>query len=123
MKTRIRQLFLLPALTAGFALILASAVTAQTFTVLHTFNSTPDGEEPYAGLILAANTLYGTAANGGSIGEGTVFKVNTDGTGFMNLHSFNFSRAGSPQWPEHRDQSHLRHSAVLPVKPVVVQRC
>jgi len=34
------------------------------------------------------NTLYGTAYNGGSSGNGTVFKVNTDGTGFTNLHSF-----------------------------------
>ena len=43
---------------------------------------------PQGGLILAGNILYGTAANGGSSGNGTVFAVNTNGTGFTNLHSF-----------------------------------
>ncbi|HAO77976.1 MAG TPA: hypothetical protein DCQ92_03170 [Verrucomicrobia subdivision 3 bacterium] len=32
--------------------------------------------------------MYGTAYYGGSGGNGTVFAVNTDGTGFTNLHSF-----------------------------------
>jgi uncharacterized repeat protein (TIGR03803 family) len=39
-------------------------------------------------LILSNNTLYGTAYEGGSSGLGTVFVVNTDGTGFTNLHAF-----------------------------------
>jgi uncharacterized repeat protein (TIGR03803 family) len=39
-------------------------------------------------VILSGNTLYGTAQDGGSGGVGTVFKLNTDGTGFTNLHSF-----------------------------------
>ena len=47
-----------------------------------------DGANPRAGLILSGNTLYGTASNGGTSGNGTVFAVNTDGTGFTNLHSF-----------------------------------
>src|SRR5258706_3583771 len=47
-----------------------------------------DGKEPMAGLLLSGNTLYGTAYRGGSSGYGTVFAVNTNGTGFTNLHSF-----------------------------------
>lgn len=39
-------------------------------------------------LILVRNTLYGTTRVGGSGGNGTVFRVNTDGTGFTVLHSF-----------------------------------
>ena len=39
-------------------------------------------------LLLAANTLYGTASSGGSRGAGTVFTLNTDGTGFRTLHNF-----------------------------------
>src|SRR5205809_867100 len=90
MKTFIKNLFLLPALIAGLGLILAGRVTAQTFTVLHTFIS---GYPNYEGggpndLILSGSTLYGTARDGGSSGKGTVFKVNTDGTGFRILHSF-----------------------------------
>ncbi|MGP8198286.1 MAG: choice-of-anchor tandem repeat GloVer-containing protein [Limisphaerales bacterium] len=47
-----------------------------------------DGANPYAGLILSGNTLYGTTCEGGSSADGTVFKVNTDGTCFTNLQSF-----------------------------------
>jgi uncharacterized repeat protein (TIGR03803 family) len=87
MKTYIINLFLLPALIAGLGLIPAGRVTAQTFTNLHSFNYS-DGAYPYAGLILSGNTLYGTAVQGGSSGYGTVFAVNTNGTGFTTLHSF-----------------------------------
>jgi uncharacterized repeat protein (TIGR03803 family) len=63
-------------------------VTAQTFTTLHSFAGYPsDGAGP-SGLILSGNTLYGTAGGGGSSGVGTVFAVQTNGTGFTNLHSF-----------------------------------
>ena len=44
-------------------------------------------------LILSGNTLYGTASSGGSSGDGTVFAVNTDGTGFTTLHSFTWRQA------------------------------
>src|SRR2546423_13879712 len=84
MKTK--NLFLLPALIAGVGLILAGRVTAQTITILHSFVNS-DGAEP-KGLFLSGNTLYGTAWSGGSSGNGTVFKVKTDGTGFTTLHSF-----------------------------------
>src|ERR1035441_6812738 len=45
---------------------------------------------PRAGLILSGNTLYGTAETGGASDDGTVFAVNTDGTGFRTLHNFRF---------------------------------
>jgi uncharacterized repeat protein (TIGR03803 family) len=93
MKTYIIKLFLLPALIAGLGLIPAGRVTAQTFTNLRSFADYPsDGVMPQAGLILSDNSLYGTTAysgySGGSSGNGTVFAVNTDGTGFTILHNF-----------------------------------
>src|SRR5439155_10942965 len=83
----------LPALIAGLSLILAGRLTAQTFTTLYRFTDldtnyfNSDGAGPH-GLILSGNPLYGTASEGGSSGNGTVFAVNTDGTGFTHLHSF-----------------------------------
>jgi uncharacterized repeat protein (TIGR03803 family) len=71
------------------------------FTILHSFTASAnsinsDGAWPYAGLILSGNTLYGTAVHGGSSGNGTVFAVHTDGTGFTNLHSFTVTASSSP---------------------------
>jgi len=83
-------------LTASFGVILADHVTAQTFTTLHSFTGGSDGGWPFAGLILSGNMLYGTAAVGGTSGNGTVFAVKTDGTGFTNLHSFSDSDGSSP---------------------------
>src|SRR6266446_1694376 len=76
----------------GFALA-ACDLRAQTFTILHSFtalngNTNSDGALPQTGLILSGNALYGTASYGGSSSNGAVFTVNTDGTGFTNLHSF-----------------------------------
>ena len=64
------------------------------FTVLHTFSGSSDGANPQAGLILSGSMLYGTAENGGANGYGTVFALNTNGTGFTNLHSFSGSSDG-----------------------------
>ncbi len=87
-------------LIAVLNLLPAGRVTAQTFTILHSFtasntnsvgvNTNGDGANPYTGLIANSSrtTLYGTARGGGNSGNGTVFAVNTDGTGFTNLHSF-----------------------------------
>ena len=48
-----------------------------------------DGAQPYqTGVILAGNTLYGTTYYGGPNGNGAVFRVNTDGSGFTVLHTF-----------------------------------
>ena len=61
---------------------------------LHSFIfPSSDGLRPYAGLLLLGNTLYGTTLQGevvidGSVGNGTVFKVDTDGNNFMTLHTF-----------------------------------
>lgn len=68
------------------------------FTVLHSFakgrgngnghTGSEDGAWPEAGLVISGNTLFGTTREGGAPGNGTVFKLNTDGTGFGVLHSF-----------------------------------
>jgi len=98
-KSRIKQLVLVPVLMGALALIPASRVTAQTVTNLYSFQITGanatftittngSGAYPVAGLILSGTTLYGTTSSGGTNGTGTVFAVNTDGTGFTVLHTF-----------------------------------
>ncbi len=103
MKTGNKNLFVLPVLMAGLALILVGRVTAQTFTTLHSFTArcgdlggNSDGAHSEAGLILSGITLYGTATSGGTADAGTVFAMNTSGTGFTNLHSFTFSDGALP---------------------------
>jgi uncharacterized repeat protein (TIGR03803 family) len=57
------------------------------YRVLHHFDrplTSSDGWSPHGGLLLSGATLYGTTEQGGS-GQGTVFKLNTDGTGFSTL--------------------------------------
>jgi uncharacterized repeat protein (TIGR03803 family) len=67
-------------------------------TVLKEFTNSPDGQNPRAGLVLSGGTLYGTTRGGGAYGLGTVFAVNTDGTGFTNLCSFQgWSDGANPQ--------------------------
>lgn len=73
------------------ALMLASAMPAAAtgYTVLHNFTGgTSDGDDPRGALTMSGSTLYGMTRIGGSSNLGTVFKMNSDGTGFELLHSF-----------------------------------
>jgi len=57
-------------------------------TMLYSF-STSDGAPAFFGsLVLGGNVLYGMTGNGGSEQSGTIFKVNTDGSGYTVLHTF-----------------------------------
>lgn len=69
--------------------LLVSAASAQTYSVLHSFGIlTNDAAYPVAGLTGSGNTLYGAAYRGGGWGQGAVFSINTDGTGYIVLNSF-----------------------------------
>ena len=70
------------------------------FTVLYSFAGI-DGANPAAGLVLGPDgQLYGTTYNGGTNntdtgGDGTVFKITTNGT-LTSLLSFNVTNGASP---------------------------
>ena len=58
----------------------ATALPAQTFTTLHSFDGT-DGAYPVAGLVQGTDgNLYGTTEEDGANGDGTVFKITPSGT-------------------------------------------
>jgi len=95
MRSRIVASFHLLLTITALWLISDNNVSAQTFTILHTFTAgsgfpsytNSDGANP-GSLIISGNTLYGTTDRGGSSGRGTMFRVNIDGSGFANLHTF-----------------------------------
>jgi uncharacterized repeat protein (TIGR03803 family) len=64
------------------------STNGSVFTNIYNFNGSNNGAHPEGGLALSGNTLYGTTYAGGSSGNGIVFRVNTDGSGFSNLYNF-----------------------------------
>ncbi|HEV2177234.1 MAG TPA: choice-of-anchor tandem repeat GloVer-containing protein [Terriglobia bacterium] len=61
-------------------LVATPSAQAQSYTVLHNFAGSPDGEFPYAGLIRDnAGSFYGTTADGGYHLAGTAFKLDKTG--------------------------------------------
>ena len=68
--------------------VFALGTNGTNFAVLYTFTNGSDGAEPLGDLILSGNLLYGTALYSGILGFGTVFAINTNGTGFNPLYSF-----------------------------------
>jgi uncharacterized repeat protein (TIGR03803 family) len=70
--------------------------TNGVLTGLPSSTGTNHGANPYAGLVEGSDgNLYGTTSGGGSSGNGTVFAVNTNGTGFTTLYSFSAGSTNS----------------------------
>ena len=130
MKTRIKNLFLLPALIAALGLLLGASLTAPAahaavqVQFLKSFGSTPDdGAWPDATLVEGSDgALYGTTEFGGPNtnefhkGNGTVFKLDKDGSKYSMLYSFLGPEAGDGAIPptglalvEGSDGALLRH--------------
>ena len=65
-------------------------------TVLHVFDGT-DGAYPKDSLIQAPDgTLYGTTFQGGASGDGTIFAIQPDGSGYQVLDSFDGTDGQNP---------------------------
>src|ERR1019366_8707785 len=84
--------------THGNGSIFALNTNGTSFTNFHSFSiratnslghaTNSDGTGPTGGLIQSGSFLYGTAFAGGTNGNGTVFSINANGTGFTILHHF-----------------------------------
>jgi uncharacterized repeat protein (TIGR03803 family) len=71
-----------------------------TYSLIYAFAQSNDGNQPLGKLLLDGNVLYGTTLAGGGLngaGGGTIFKVNTDGTGYQLLHIFTGIDGDSPR--------------------------
>jgi uncharacterized repeat protein (TIGR03803 family) len=78
----------------GFGTVFKISTDGSSYTILKEFTNSIEGVNPSAGLLLSGTTLYGTTVNGGRSDNGTLFKVNTDGTGFIVLKDFTNSADG-----------------------------
>lgn len=88
------------ALSPNCGTIFSVATNGTGFTNLFVFNGDgSSGENPIARLVLSGNTLYGTTQYGGTSNCGTIFMVNTDGTGFTILRDFAGSDGAYPSTP------------------------
>lgn len=89
--------------TNGAGNIFRIDLDGSNYTNLYSFTpsggANMDGSNPYefTGFILSGNRLYGTASGGGSGGQGTVYQLNTDGSGFRVLHSFGYVDGSNPE--------------------------
>jgi len=85
----------------GNGTVFALNITSRAFTNLYSFTATDvrgvnsDGANPIGAPILSGNTLYGTTCQGGNSADGTIFSIQTDGSGFTNLHEFSGATDGA----------------------------
>jgi uncharacterized repeat protein (TIGR03803 family) len=81
----------------GFGSVYRVNIDGTAFTNLYNFTGGSDGSLPQSALVLFSNALYGTTTSGGISNVGTIFSVNTDGSGFKVLHGFTSTwDAGEP---------------------------
>ena len=79
---------------AGGGVIFSMNSDGSGFTLLHSFTGS-DGVLPYGSLTVSGSKLYGMTQDGGSANPGgSIFSINTDGSGFTVLHNFT-ARGGS----------------------------
>lgn len=86
---------------SGNGTVFSINTDGSQFTSLYSFSAfglkhtNSDGAQPSSELVLAGDTLYGSANQGGAFGSGTLFALNTDGAGFTNLYSFSAASGAS----------------------------
>lgn len=76
--------------TNNLGVIFKMQTNGLGFTNLHTFSAaSTDSSHPLAGLVQGTNgMLFGVSSNGAANARGAIYRINTNGTGYSNLHSF-----------------------------------
>lgn len=86
---------------SGNGTIFSIHTDGSNFTNLYRFgtlddnSANGDGANPIGGLVADGKTLYGVTQYGGKKGQGTLFQINTDGSGFYSLFSFPRLQSGT----------------------------
>ncbi len=66
------------------------------FIKLLNFTGAANGSNPFGSLLYDGTFLYGMTYSGGTINDGTIFKIKTDGTGYVRMFNFNLSIGDRP---------------------------
>jgi uncharacterized repeat protein (TIGR03803 family) len=82
------------------ALLAAHCATAfSQIKILHTFNGGSNEQlfwGEYPGLVVDGSTIYGVTDEGGQNNNGTLYQINTNGSGFQVNYSFPSGSANQP---------------------------
>jgi uncharacterized repeat protein (TIGR03803 family) len=75
--------------TNEMGIVFSVGTDGNGYAIQHQFvGGTNDGAYPAGQLTLNGSTLFGITSQGGTNDAGTVFSINTDGTGYTLLHHF-----------------------------------
>ncbi|HEY1429601.1 MAG TPA: choice-of-anchor tandem repeat GloVer-containing protein [Candidatus Tumulicola sp.] len=81
--------------TYGKGAIFSMNPDGTAYRVLHNFGNGQDGAVPGYGVVEVKGYLYSTTAQGGTNGQGTVFRIGTTGSNYSILHNFGSTGDGS----------------------------
>ena len=80
-----------------FGTVFSLSTDGGDFDILHDFDYYTTGAYPPGSLALSGSTLYGMTREGGSNDVGTVFSIETDGSGFKTLKHLPYPETAYPQ--------------------------
>jgi uncharacterized repeat protein (TIGR03803 family) len=66
------------------------------YNKLFDFDGYNTGANPARGFVISGSTLYGMTNSGGTYSDGIVFRLNTDGTGYLKLYDFSGTDGANP---------------------------
>jgi len=81
--------------SSGSGSIFQIQTDGSGYRSMHDFLGGANGAGPAGELLLSGSTLYGTTLGGGYPNAGTVFKINTNGSGFTVLKWFDAASGGA----------------------------
>lgn len=72
----------------GMGSVFKIQIDGTNYSEILNFTGSINGRNPYGDLIFDGTFLYGMTSGGGIVDSGTVFKIKTDGTGYVKLLDF-----------------------------------